>query len=297
MAIFDFIDKYSVNNKMSIYNLCKIFGVYERTFYKHKKKATKQSNLYVILSKIYEVLDERKENKNYGVARMRVALKQDKDIDVSISTIRRAMRLGGLIHKSRRLPNGLTKADINAEKTQNLIKRDFKADKPNRKWLTDITEIACKVGTKLYLCVVFDCYNGEIIGMAMADNMEANLCCNAIKEAFKKTKAGSGVIIHSDAGSQYTSNAYKSTLRQFKAIQSMSDVGKCYDNARMESFFATLKKEKIYLMNTKLMDMQEVEKAISEYIVYYNIYRITTINSLNLPPTIYRLKIEAEKLA
>lgn len=297
MAIFDFIDKYSVNNKMSIYNLCKIFGVYERTFYKHKKKVTKQSNLYVILSKIYEVLDERKENKNYGVARMRVALKQDKDIDVSISTIRRAMRLGGLIHKSRRLPNGLTKADIKAEKTQNLIKRDFKADKPNRKWLTDITEIACKVGTKLYLCVVFDCYNGEIIGMAMADNMEANLCCNAIKDAFKKTKAGSGVIIHSDAGSQYTSNAYKSTLRQFKAIQSMSDVGKCYDNARMESFFATLKKEKIYLMNTKLMDMQEVEKAISEYIVYYNIYRITTINSLNLPPTIYRLKIEAEKLA
>jgi len=277
--------------------LCKIFGVYERTFYKHKKKVTKQSNLYVILSKMYEVLDERTENKNYGVARMRVALKQDKDIDVSISTIRRAMRLGGLIHKSRRLPNGLTKADINAKKTQNLIKRDFKADKPNRKWLTDITEIACKVGTKLYLCVVFDCYNEEIIGMAMADNMEANLCCNAIKDAFRKTKAGSGVIIHSDAGSQYTSNAYKSTLIQFKAIQSMSDVGKCYDNARMESFFATLKKEKIYLMNTKLMDMQEVEKAIAEYIVYYNIYRITTINSLNLPPTIYRLKIEAEKLA
>ena len=195
MAIFDFIDKYSVNNKMSIYNLCKIFGVYERTFYKHKKKVTKQSNLYVILSKMYEVLDERTENKNYGVARMRVALKQDKDIDVSISTIRRAMRLGGLIHKSRRLPNGLTKADINAEKTQNLIKRDFKADKPNRKWLTDITEITCKVGTKLYLCVVFDRYSGEIIGMAMADNMEANLCCNAIKDAFKKTKAGSGVII------------------------------------------------------------------------------------------------------
>lgn len=77
----------------------------------------------------------------------------------------------------------------------------------------------------------------------------------------------------------------------------MSDVGKCYDNARMESFFATLKKEKIYLMNTKVMDMQEVKKAILEYIVYYNIYRITTINSLNLPPTIYRLKIEAEKLA
>lgn len=67
MAIFDFIDKYSVDNKISIYNLCKIFGVYERTFYKHKKKVTKQSNLYVILSKMYEVLDDKESLRRYRV--------------------------------------------------------------------------------------------------------------------------------------------------------------------------------------------------------------------------------------
>lgn len=296
-AILDFIDEYSKANETPISNLCKIFGVLERSFYKHKKKVVKQSNLYLILCKIYEILDERRENKNYGVDRMRIALKQDKDIDVSISTVRRAMKLGELIHKSRRLPNGITKADMKAEKTKNIIKRDFKADEPNKKWLTDITEIACKDGKKLYLCAVFDCYNGEIVGIAIADNMEASLCCNAIKDAFKRTKAGSGVIIHSDAGSQYTSNAYKDILVKFHAIQSMSDVGKCYDNARMESFFATLKKEKIYLINTKGMKIEEVEKSILEYISYYNIHRITTTNSLNLPPTIYRLKMQAEKLA
>ena len=65
----------------------------------------------------------------------------------------------------------------------------------------------------------------------------------------------------------------------------------------MESFFATLKKKKIYLVNTKVMDMQEVKKAILDYVDYYNIHRMTTINNLNLPPTIYRLKTEAEKLA
>lgn len=282
---------------MAVSNLCKILGVLERTFYKHKKKVVKQSNLHLILCKIYEILDERQENENYGVDRMRIALKQDKEIDVSISTVRRAMRLGGLIHKSRRLANGITKADINAQKSKNIIKREFTAGEPNKKWLTDITEIACKDGKKLYLCVVFDCYSGEIVGIAIADNMEASLCCNAIKDAFEKTRAGTGVIIHSDAGSQYTSRAYKSTLSEFHAIQSMSDVGKCYDNARMESFFATLKKEKIYLMNTKRMDITEVEKAILDYISYYNIYRITTTNSLNLPPTIYRLKMEVEKSA
>ena len=94
------------------------------------------------MCKIYEILDERQENKNYRVQRMRIALK-DKDIDISVSTVRTAMRLGNLIHESRRLQNGITKADINTEKTKDLIKRDFTATEPNKKWLTDITEVAC----------------------------------------------------------------------------------------------------------------------------------------------------------
>ena len=121
MAIFNFIEQYSQDNDIAISRLCKIFEVLERTFYKHKKKVVKQSNLLFVLSKIYEILDEKKENENYGVSRMRIALQQDKNINVSISTVRRAMKKGNLIHKNNRLPNGLTRSDINAQKVENII--------------------------------------------------------------------------------------------------------------------------------------------------------------------------------
>ena len=139
VAIFDFIEQYSEDNDIAISRLCKIFEVLERTFYKHRKKVIKQSNLLFVLSKIYEILDEKQEHENYGVSRMRIALQQDKNINVSNSTVRRAMKKGNLIHKNKRLANSLTRFDINAQKIQNIIKRNFKADKPNEKWLTDIT--------------------------------------------------------------------------------------------------------------------------------------------------------------
>jgi transposase InsO family protein len=109
---------------------------------------------------------------------------------------------------------------------------------------------------------------------------------------------GNGVIIHSDAGSQYTSEQYKKTLGNFHAVQSMSDVGKCYDNARMESFFATLKKEKLYQINTVKMKMEEVKTIIWRYVmVYYNRQRISTVNEGGLPPTMYRNIVVARRSA
>ena len=102
-------------------------------------------------------------------------------------------------------------------------------------------------------------------------------------------------ILHSDAGSQYTSEAYKSTIGKYHGIQSMSDVGKCYDNARMESFFATLKKEKLYKIKTEKMTVEQVKTAVFRYImVYYNRKRITTVNPDGLPPSIYRERFEVQ---
>ena len=97
------------------------------------------------------------------------------------------------------------------------------------------------------------------------------------KRSFAVRNVKSSVIIHSDAGSQYTSEDYKMTLGQYRAIQSMSDVGKCYDNARMESFFATLKKEKLYRIKTKNMTTEQVKTEVFRYVMsYYNRNRITT---------------------
>ena len=123
--------------------------------------------------------------------------------------------------------------------------------------------------------------------------MKKELCIKALKEAYELRKPGDGVIHHSDAGSQYTSTAYKIELARHHAIQSMSAVGKCYDNARMESFFATLKKEKLYRIDTTKLKKEEVKKIVRRFVIYYNRCRITTMNPNGYPPAIYRQRFEA----
>lgn len=233
-------------------------------------------------------LDEHPDNDNYGVRRMNTALEQ-RGIHVSQRTVYRTMSEMGLIHRKRR-PHGITKATTEIQERENLIKRDFKAEKPLRKLLSDITEIQCYDG-KLYLSAVFDCYNGEILSIAMDNNMKKELCIKTVKELelqYGKKKL-SGAIFHSDRGSQYTSEAFKKALKEAGLIQSLSGAGHCFDNARMESFFATLKKEKIYRISAYKLTRDQVKSIIFRYIfVYYNRIRISSVNPGGLSPVAYR---------
>ena len=129
-------------------------------------------------------------------------------------TIYRAMSGMGILHR-RRTPRATTKATTEIQNRENLIKRDFTAEKPLQKLLSDITEIQCSDG-KLYLSAVLDCYNGEILSAAMDSNMKKELCIRTIKELElqydrKKLK---GAIFHSDRGSQYTSEAFRNALKE-----------------------------------------------------------------------------------
>ena len=126
--------------------------------------------------------------------------------------------------------------------------------------------------------------------------MRKGLCIKALREAYELRKPGDRLLNHSDSGSQYTSKAYKIELARHHALQSMSGVGKCYDNARMESFFATLKKEKLYRIDTTNLKMEEVKKIVWRVVVYYNRRRITTMNPNGYPPAIYRQMFEAALL-
>ena len=273
--------------------MCKILSVNEKGYYKKLKVGKRILKWQKLLCEIHKVLNEDVNNDNYGAKRILLALQQ-KGIKTSLSSVRRAMRKGNLVKPNRRSPDGLTKKDKKAMQPENLIKRDFTASKPNEKWLTDITQVNCKDG-KLYIAPIFDCFSGEIVSLAMDRNMKKELCISALEAAFKARKPKTGVIVHSDAGSQYTSYDYKSTIGKYKAIQSMSDVGKCYDNARMESFFATLKKEKLYKIKTEKMTVEEVKTVVFQYVmVYYNRKRITTVNPDGLPPSIYRERFEAQ---
>ena len=267
--------------------MCKVLGVSETGYYKWKRTLYKPRAWQLLLVKIHDILDEHPDNSNYGIERILIALEQ-RGTKASRSTVIRAMRKGNLLHKSHRSPDGLTKADKKAQRPENLLQRNFASTKPNEKWLTDITQVPCSDG-KLYIAPILDCFGGEIVSMAMDDNMKKELCIQAVEDAYKLRNPENGVIIHSDAGSQYTSEEYKRTLGGYRAIQSMSDVGSCYDNARMESFFATLKKEKLYKMNTLKMTMKEVKTVVWRYVMmYYNRERISTVNEGGLPPTMYR---------
>lgn len=218
---------------------------------------------------------------------MHTALKQ-RGIRVSPRTVYRTMSEMGILHR-RRTPRGITKATTEIQDRENLIKRDFKAEQPLKKLLSDITEIQCSDG-KLYVSAVLDCYNGEILSVAMDSNMKKELCIRTVTELkLQYGKKLKGAIFHSDRGSQYTSDAFRSTLRDAGLVQSLSGTGHCFDNARMESFFATLKKEKIYRISAYKLTRDQLKSIIFRYIfVYYNRIRISSVNPGGMSPVAYR---------
>lgn len=267
--------------------MCRVLKISESGYYRWLKNRGKPTARQLLSVEIQRILDEHPDNDNYGVRRMVTALAQ-KGVRVSTRTVYRTMSEMGIVHRRRR-PRGITKATTEIQDRENLLKRNFKAEKPLRKLLSDITEIQCFDG-KLYVSAVLDCYNGEILSVAMDDNMKKELCIRTIEELRsmygKKLK---GAIFHSDRGSQYTSEAFKSALGKAGLVQSLSGTGHCFDNARMESFFATLKKEKIYRISAYKLTREQVKSIIFRYIfVYYNRIRISSVNPGGMAPTTYR---------
>lgn len=266
--------------------MCRILKINESGYYRWLKNKSKTSKRELLSVEIKKIIEEHPDNQNYGVERIEIALNQ-KGIKVSRRTVYRAMQESGLLHRKRK-PHGITKATTEIQEQENLIKRDFTADAPMKKLLCDITEIQCSDG-KLYVSPIMDCFSGEIVALEMRDNMKKELCIDTIKQLKKKCTDLKDVILHSDRGCQYTSEEYRNTLKKYGMIQSLSGVGHCFDNARMESFFATLKKEKIYQIAAYKRTREEVKSIVFRYVfVYYNRIRIYTSNLNGLPPSKYR---------
>ena len=266
--------------------------VSESGYYRWLKNRSKPTARELLSVEIEAILEEHPDNDNYGVRRINMALEQ-KGIRVSLRTVYRTMSEMGILHR-RRTPRGTTKATTEIQNRENLIKRDFKAEKPLRKLLSDITEIQCCDG-KLYISAVLDCYNGEILSAAMDNNMKKELCIRTVTElGLQYGEKIRGAVFHSDRGSQYTSEAFRTALREAGLVQSLSGTGHCFDNARMESFFATLKKEKIYRITAYRLTREQVKSIIFRYIfVYYNRIRISSVNPGGLSPAAYREWVRA----
>jgi len=166
----------------------------------------------------------------------------------------------------------------------NLMKRNFKARKPNQKWVTDVTEFNV-AGKKLYLSPVMDLYNSEIISYNISQRPTFCQTMDMLQKAFNKLPMGARPILHSDQGWQYQMKGYQDELRKRKIKQSMSRKGNCLDNAVMENFFGILKSEMFYINQFK--SIEELKKEIDNYIYYYNNDRIKSkLNGLS--PVQYR---------
>ena len=266
--------------------MCKVLNVSESGYYRWLKNRDKATRRQLLSAVIKDILNEHPDNSNYGVNRIQIALMQA-GIEVSRRTIYRAMKESGLLHRRRR-PHGITKATTEIQDKENIIKRDFSAEAPMKKLLTDITEIQCLDG-KLYVSPVMDCFSGEIVALEMRDNMKKELCIDTVRQLKANCPNLKGAILHSDRGSQYTSEAFREELKKNGMIQSLSSTGHCFDNARMESFFATLKKEKIYQIAAYKLTREQVKSIVFRYVfIYYNRLRIYTHNPMGLPPVKYR---------
>ena len=269
--------------------MCRVLGVSESGYYRWLRNSKKHSKRQLLLVEIEKILEEHPDNSNYGYRRMKLALEQ-RGIEVSISTVYRIMKENGMLHRTRR-PHGITKADKATQISENIIARDFTANMPLTKLFTDITEVQCADG-KLYISPIMDAATGEIVALEMRDNMKKELCLDTVKQLLNRYGTLNGAIFHSDRGSQYTSEAFKELLRVNGITQSLSGTGHCYDNARMESFFATLKKEKLYQIPTYRMTREKVKTIVFRYIfVYYNRIRIHTTNPGGLPPAVQRARL------
>ena len=217
-------------------------------------------------------------------------LKQPKNVKIpGERTVYRIMKQLGLNHRPKRKPNGITKADREAMKSDDLLKRDFTSDAPLKKCVTDITEIKAKNG-KLYVSAIFDCFDLSVLGLAMETTMKAELCVHTLDHALTAYPSLKGAIIHSDRGSQYTSDAYRRAIEQYGIRQSMNSAGgRCHDNARCESMWARMKSELLYdRYDTEQMTLEQLKSLIWRYFMsYWNNRRICSANG-GLPPAVKR---------
>ena len=178
----------------------------------------------------------------YGSPRVHNWLRQ-RGVACGRQRVARLMRMAGIVgvRRHRRQP---PRSQAGAETTvrPNLLGQDFEADGPNQKWAADMTYIDTREGW-LYLAVVLDLFSRRVVGWSMADNRESGLVEDALRMAIGSRRPAHGWMHHSDRGSEYASRAYQEHLTKLKAKVSMSGTGNCYDNAVVESFFATLKGE------------------------------------------------------
>ena len=257
---------YRHKDKYSISEMCRFFKVSRSGYYDYVKRMDMPAKDLSLAEKIRECQEQC--SKTYGYRRVHIWLERN-GIYRNPKTILRVMQKYGLLSVVRR--KKYRNYGDYLHKYPNLLNRDFSAERPNQKWVTDISYIHTKQGV-LYLSVIRDLYDNSIVAYKTGTEQNINLVLSTIREAKKKEKVTAELQLHSDQGFQYTSHGYFKLTQEYNITPSMSRRGNPYDNALAENFFSILKTECIY--RVKLQTYEEARLLIGEYIHFYNNERI-----------------------
>ena len=250
------------------------------TFYYHTKKMHRVDKYTDVKAEIVTIYHENKGR--YGYRRITAELR-NRGFYYNHKTIQRLMKLLGLVCRVRIKKYRSYKGEV-GKIAPNLLQRDFYAEKPNQKWVTDVTEFSL-FGQKLYLSALLDLHSSYLISYTISERPVLSMVTGMLDKAFENLPNGTGLILHSDQGWQYQNKYYRQMLKQKGIRQSMSRKGNCLDNAVMENFFGLLKSELLYLQ--QFQSMEHFKQELVEYLDYYNNHRIKA-KLKGLPPAIYR---------
>lgn len=260
--------------------LLKAAGLARATYYYHEKRLAAPDKYHEIKDVIAGIYHEHKGR--YGYRRITTEL-HNRGIVVNHKTVQHLMKGLNLVCRVRMKKHRSYKGEV-GKVAPNLLNRNFEAEKPNQKWVTDVTEFSL-FGQKLYLSPILDLCSRDVVSYSISDRPVLSMVTEMLDKAFYKTPDGTNLILHSDQGWQYQHKQYQRILRQKGIRQSMSRKGNCLDNAVIENFFGLLKSELLYLQEFE--SMQHFRQELVDYLDYYNNLRSKT-KLKGLPPAIHR---------
>jgi len=267
--IYKFIKKY--RSAFRVVKMCQVLEVSRSSYYGWLKRpaSVHQKEDKILVEKMWRI--HKESYKTYGIRRIKAKLNKE-GISCGKNRVARLMRENGIFSRLRRKYKATTNSNHRLPVAPNILNQDFTADRPNKKWVGDITYIPTDEGF-LYLAGIEDLFQRKVVGWSLGSRITKELTISALEQAAVRENPGDGLIFHSDRGSQYAAYAFQDVLYKYHIRQSMSRKGDCYDNACMESFFSTLKKDIIY--GRRFKTREEAKLAIIEYIeTFYNCHRL-----------------------
>ena len=254
-------------HKFSIQKMSRVLNVSRSGYYRfiHAEPSARSKENERLIARIKAIHKESRQT--YGSPRIHAELLSLGEV-CSRKRVGRLMKKAGIGAKMKKHFKVTTKANPKAKVAPNLLNKDFTANAPNQRWVADLTYVATLEGW-LYVAIVLDLFSRKVVGLAMDERMTSGLVLRALEQAILHRQPETGLIHHSDRGSQYTSQNCQSLLALHGLIASMSSTGNCFDNAAAESFFHTLKTEHVYFECYKTH--KQAKESIFEYIeVFYN---------------------------